>query len=172
MLSSAYVFICQMLWVPPCIKTTVAICCVKCSIYFDHMLYVICRLLYAKSHVLVFICWMPCASYCKFTVRSDYMPISVPVYACSMLKLACQLQYTCIYMPAHECLILPMSCRVSLYANLGCFISNCYISVYMPSALFQELYVECYGIYAKLHMLDWNMPNAMTIAMSFNMTTE
>jgi hypothetical protein len=46
------------------------------------------------------------------------------------------------------------------------------ISVYMPSALFQELYAECYGLYAKLHMLDWNMPNTMTIAMSFSMTTE
>jgi hypothetical protein len=27
-------------------------------------------------------------------------------------------------------------------------------------------------LYAKLHMLDCNMPNAMTIAMSFSMTTE
>jgi hypothetical protein len=42
----------------------------------------------------------------------------------------------------------------------------------MPSALFQELYAKCYGLYAKLHMLDCNMPNAMTIAMSFSMTTE
>jgi hypothetical protein len=50
--------------------------------------------------------------------------------------------------------------------------SNCYISVYMPSALFQELYAECHGLYAELHMLDCNMSNAMTIAMSFSMTTE
>jgi hypothetical protein len=42
----------------------------------------------------------------------------------------------------------------------------------MPSALFQELYAECYGLYDKLHMLDCNMPNAMTIAMSFSMITE
>jgi hypothetical protein len=34
------------------------------------------------------------------------------------------------------------------------------------------LYAECYGLYAKLHMLDCNMSNAMTIAMSFRMTTE
>jgi hypothetical protein len=46
------------------------------------------------------------------------------------------------------------------------------ISVYMPSALFQELYAKCYGLYAKLHMLGCNMSNAMTIAMSFSMTTE
>jgi hypothetical protein len=50
--------------------------------------------------------------------------------------------------------------------------SNFYISVYMPSALFLELCTEWYGLYAKLHMLDCNMPNAMTIAMSFSMTTE
>jgi hypothetical protein len=42
----------------------------------------------------------------------------------------------------------------------------------MPSALFHMLYAECYGLYAKLHMLDCNMSNAMTIAMSFSMTTE
>jgi hypothetical protein len=50
--------------------------------------------------------------------------------------------------------------------------SNWCISVYMPSALFHMLYAECYGLYAKLHMLDCYMPNAMTIAMSFSMTTE
>jgi hypothetical protein len=142
------------------------------SISFDHMLYVICRLSYAKSHMLVFICWMPCASYCKFTIISGYMPISVSVSACSMLNLACQLQYTNIYVPAHECLIFPISCQVSLYVNLSGYMSNCYISVYMPSALFHMLYVECYGLYAKLHMLDCNMSNVMTIAMSFSMTTE
>jgi hypothetical protein len=49
----------------------------------------------------------------------------------------------------------------------------------MPNALFhmlcvicQVLYAECYRLYAKLHMLDGNMSNAMTIAMSFSMTTE
>jgi hypothetical protein len=42
----------------------------------------------------------------------------------------------------------------------------------MQNALFQELYAECYRLYAKLHMLDCNMSNAMTIAMSFSMTTE
>jgi hypothetical protein len=109
------------------------------------------------------------ASYCEFTIISGYMPISVPVSACSVLNLACQLQYTCIYMPAHECLIFPMSCQVSLYVNISCYVS---ISVYMPSALFHMLYAECYGLYAKLHMLDCNMLNVMTISMSFSMTTE
>jgi hypothetical protein len=50
--------------------------------------------------------------------------------------------------------------------------SNCYISVYVPSALFHMLYTECYGLYVELHMLDNYMSNAMTIAMSFSMTTE
>jgi hypothetical protein len=43
---------------------------------------------------------------------------------------------------------------------------------YMPSALFYMLYAKCNVLYAKLHMLDYNMPNAMTIAMFFSMTTE
>jgi hypothetical protein len=42
----------------------------------------------------------------------------------------------------------------------------------MPSALFHMLYAKCCVLYAKLHMLDCNMPNVMTIAMSFSMTTE
>jgi hypothetical protein len=120
---------CQMLWVLPCIETTVDICYDKFSIYFGYLLCVICRLLYAKAHEQVYICQIPCASYCKFTLTSGYIPISVPVSACFMLSLACQLQYTYIYMPAHECLIFPI-------------------------------------------MLDCYMPNTMTIAMSFSMTTE
>jgi hypothetical protein len=45
------------------------------------------------------------------------------------------------------------------------------ISLYMPSALFHMLYAEYYVLYVELHMLDCNMSNAMTIAMSFSMTT-
>jgi hypothetical protein len=75
-------------------------------------------------------------------------------------------------MPAHECQISVVRCQVSLYASLGCFMSNCYLSVNLPSALFQELYAKYYGLYAKLHMLDCYMPNTMTIAMSFSMTTK
>jgi hypothetical protein len=59
-----------------------------------------------------------------------------------MLKLTCQLQYIYIYMPAHECPIFPMSCQVSLYVNLSYYMSNCYISVYMPSVLLHMLYAE------------------------------
>jgi hypothetical protein len=76
------------------------------------------------------------------------------------------------YMPAHECQVSVVRCQVSLYANLGCYMSNYYISVYVPSALSQELYAGCYVLYAKIHMLDCNVPNAMTIPMSFSMTTE
>jgi hypothetical protein len=83
----------------------------------SHMLCVICRLSYAKARMPVFICWMPCASYYKFTVRSDYMPISVSVSACYKSGLICQLQYTCIYMPAHECQISIVRCQVCLYAS-------------------------------------------------------
>jgi hypothetical protein len=75
-------------------------------------------------------------------------------------------------MLAHECLILPMGCQASLYVNLSCNMSNCYILLYVPSALFHMLYAEYYGLYAKLHMLDCNMSNAMTIAMSLSMTTK
>jgi hypothetical protein len=57
----------------------------------SHMLCVICRLSYAKARMPVYICWMPCAGCCKFTVRPVYMPISVPVPACSVLNLICQL---------------------------------------------------------------------------------
>jgi hypothetical protein len=60
----------------------------------------------------------------------------------------------------------------SLWVAKLAYMSNCYISVDMPSALFQELCTEWYGLYAKIHMLDCDMPNAMTIAMSFRMTTE
>jgi hypothetical protein len=121
----------------------------------SHMLYVICRLSYAKAHmpVLYVECHM-LASYCEFAIIPVYMPISVPVSACSMLDLTCQLQYTCIYMPAHECQISVVRCQVGLYANLGCYMSNYYISVYMPNALCHILYTECNGLYAKLHMLD------------------
>jgi hypothetical protein len=136
------------------------------------MLYVICRLSYTKSHMLIFYMLKAVCKLLQVYSQISYMPVLVPVYACSMLDLAWQLQYTCIYMPAHKCQISVERCQVSLYINLSCYMSNCYISVYMPSVLFQELYAECYGIYAKLHMLDWNMPNAMTIAMSFSMTTE
>jgi hypothetical protein len=62
-----------------------------------------------------------------------------------------------------------MSAKSSLWVGKLAYMT---ISVYMPSALFHILYAKCYGLYAKLHMLDWNMPNAMTIAMSFSMTTE
>jgi hypothetical protein len=233
----------------------------------SHVLCVICRLSYAKARMPVYICWMPCASCYKFTVRSviclsqyqfphalsqilyascsilaficrhmsakyllwyakfAYMPVAVylhlyagtwvPNICCDMPSLLiCQLQYTCIYMPAHECQISVVICQVCLDASCSilaficrhmsakyllwyakfaympvavclhlyagtwvpssslwvaklAYMSNCYISVYMPSALFQELYAECNGLYAKLHVLDWNMPNAMTIAMSF-----
>jgi hypothetical protein len=37
---------------------------------------------------------------------------------------------------------------------------------------FHMLYAECYGLYAKLHMVDCNISNVMTIAMSFSMTIE
>jgi hypothetical protein len=39
-------------------------------------------------------------------------------------------------------------------------------------AICRMLCVICQVLYAKLHMLDCNMPNTMTIAMSFSMITE
>jgi hypothetical protein len=128
MLSSIYLLICQILWVPPCIETTVDLCYNKSSICFGYMLY-------------------------------DYMPVAI-----------CQISHDSYSILAFIC--RHMSAKYLLWDAKLAYMSNCYLSVNMPSALFQELYAECYGLYAKLHMLDWNMPNAMTIAMSFSMTTE
>jgi hypothetical protein len=147
-----YLLICQMLY---------PICYVLYAGW--HMPRLICQFLYVEYHML--------ASYCKFAIVPVYMPISVPVSACSVIDLICQLQYTCIYMPAHECQISVVRYQVSLYANLGCYMSNYYISVYMPNALCYILCTEWYGLYAKIHMPDCYMPNAMTIPMSFSMTT-
>jgi hypothetical protein len=133
MLSSVYLLICQMLY--PICYVLYAGC---------HMPRLVCRFIYVEYRML--------ASYCEFAIIPVYMPISVPVYACSVTDLICQLQYTCIYMPAHECQISVVRCQVSLYANLGCYMSNCYLWVNMPSALFQELYVEFFVLYVKSHM--------------------
>jgi hypothetical protein len=75
-------------------------------------------------------------------------------------------------MLAHECQVFLVSCQVSLYVNLSCYMSNCCISVNMPNALSHTLCVICQVLYAKLHMLDCYMPNAMTIVVSFSMTSE
>jgi hypothetical protein len=75
-------------------------------------------------------------------------------------------------MPALECQILPVSCQVNLHVNLTCYMSNYHNSLHMLSALFHMLYAKCYVLYAKFHMLDCYMPNSMTIAMSFSMTTK
>jgi hypothetical protein len=159
----------------------------------SHMLCDICRLSYAKARMPVFVCWIPCASYCKFTVKSAYMPISVPVSACYIICRHMSAQYLLwdakcfisrviwwmLYAKSH----MPVAVSLHLYAGTWvpssslwvaklAYMSNCNISVYMPNALFQELYAKCYGLYAKFHMLDCYMPNAMTIPMSFSMTTE
>jgi hypothetical protein len=73
-------------------STTVAICYVKSRIYL-----VICYVLYAGCYMPSLICqflyveYHMLASYYECTVISVYMPISVPVSACSMTNLACQL---------------------------------------------------------------------------------
>jgi hypothetical protein len=166
MLSSVYLLICQMLHL---------ICCM---LYAGcHMPRLVCRFLCVEYHVLAIASLQSnqliCLSQYQFLYAILYAGTWVPNIYCEMPSLLiCQLQYTCIYMSACECQISVVRFQVSLYANLGCYISNCYLSVYMPSALFQELYAKCYGLYAKLHMQDCYMPNAMTIAMSFRMTTE
>jgi hypothetical protein len=149
MLSTLYLLICQMLWVPPCIETTIAICCVKCSICFDHMLYVICRLSYAKAHMSFFICWMPCASCCKFTLRSVICLLQY-----QFVHAKCFIPYAMCYMPAHECQISVVRCQVCLYANLDCFMTNCYLSVNMPNALSHMLRVICRHMSAKYLLWD------------------
>jgi hypothetical protein len=158
MLSPVYLFICQMLWVPSCIETTVDLCYDKFSIYFGYLLCVICRLLQAKSHMPTFICRIPCASYSHISLHVN---LSTSFHMlCVKSRIVCMPIFICRHMSAKSFL------RVAKLA----YMSNCYISVCMPSALFYMLYAECYVLYAKLHMLDCNMPNAMTIAMFFSMT--
>jgi hypothetical protein len=116
----------------------------------------ICQFLYVECHVLA----IASLQSCQFICLSQYQ----------LLHAVCQISHASYSIPAFTC--RHMSAKSSLWVVKLAYTSNCYISVYMPSALFQELYAECYMLYAKLHMLDCNMPNAMTIAMSFSMTTE
>jgi hypothetical protein len=72
---------------------------------------------------------------------------------------------------------MPISMSTTLHRDysdqLLCVICRLlYAKSRMPSALFYMLYAKCYVLYANLHMLDCNMPNAMTTAMSFSMITE
>jgi hypothetical protein len=105
------------------------------------MLYPTCYVLYAKARMPVFVCWMPCASYCKFTVKSAYMPISVPVYACYIICRHMSAKYLLwdakfAYMPVAVCLQLYAGTWVpssSLWVAKSAYMSNCYISVYMPN---------------------------------------
>jgi hypothetical protein len=110
-------------------------------------------------------------------------PICYVLYAgCHMPRLVCRFLYVkcfVLYVKSHMPVIVYLHFYAgtwvpssSLWVVKLAYMSNCYISVYMPSALCHMLYAECHGLYAKIHMLDWNMPNAMTIAMSFSMTTE
>jgi hypothetical protein len=121
-----------------------------------HMPRLVCRFLYVECHVLAVASLQSDQLYAYFStsfhmlyVRS-HMPVTVYLHL-----------YAGTWVPSS-----------SLWVTKLAYMSNCCISVHMPSALFQELCTEGYGLYAKLHMLDCNMPNAMTIAMSFRMTTE
>jgi hypothetical protein len=75
----------------------------------------------------------------------------------------CYVLYAGCYMPSLICQFLYVECHVLATVSL-----QSYQFIWQS----QLLYAECYGLYAKLHMLDCNMSNAMTIPMSFSMTTE
>jgi hypothetical protein len=80
MLESVCQLICQVQYLPIC-QMIYPICY---ELYAGcHMPRLVCRFLYVVYRMLV--------SYYKFTVKSAYMPISVPVYACSIIDLICQL---------------------------------------------------------------------------------
>jgi hypothetical protein len=96
------------------------------------------------SQMLCALCQIPYASYC------------ILIFICRLLNAKCSLRFA----------------KLSLYVNLKYYMSKYHISLRMPSALFYMLYAKCNVLCAKLHMLDCNMLNAMTISMSFNMTTE
>jgi hypothetical protein len=116
----------------------------------------VCRFIYVECHVLV-----------VTSLQSDQLYAYLSTSFCML--------YVQSHMPVAVCLHLYAGTWVpssSLWVAKLAYMSNWYISVYMPNALFRILYTKCNGLYAKLHMLDWNMPNAMTIAMSFRMTTE
>jgi hypothetical protein len=145
---------------------------------------------YMSLYVPIFISATVLDSVCQLTYQVQYLlvcqilyPICYVLYAgCRMPRLVCRFIYVeCFvlyvksHMPVAVCLHLYDGTWVpssSLWVAKLAYMSNCYISVYMPNALFHILYTECNGLYAKLHMLDCDMPNAMTIAMSFRMTTE
>jgi hypothetical protein len=104
-----------------------------------------------------------------------YLSVNMPSALFQELYVGCFVLYVKSHMPVAVCLHLYAGTLVpssSLWVAKLAYMSNCYISVYMPSALFQELCTEWHGLYAKIHMLDCYMPNAMTIPMSFSMTTE
>jgi hypothetical protein len=145
MLSSVYLFICQMLWLPPCIETTIDICYDKSSIYFCYLLSIICRLVYAMCHMSVFIWRIPCASYCEFTVIS---------------QLICQSQYQllyALYQTSHASYSIPIFiCRhmsakcflwVAKLAYMSILVAICQTAI--SQSICQVLYFICY------------MPNAM-----------
>jgi hypothetical protein len=116
----------------------------------------VCRFIYVECHVLVVTSLQSDQLYAYFSTSFHmlYVRSHMPVAVCLHL-------YAGTWLPSS-----------SLWVAKLAYMSNCNISVYMPNALFQELCTEWYGLYAKIHMLDCNMPNAMTIAMPFRMTTE
>jgi hypothetical protein len=95
----------------------------------------------------------------------SYQVICLSQY--QFLQALCQISHTSYSIPAFIC--RHMTVKSFLWVAKLAYMS---ISVYMPSALLHMIYAECQVLYAKLHMLDCYMPNAMTIAMSFSMTTE
>jgi hypothetical protein len=135
----------------------VSILTICCVLYAGcYMPSLICQFLYVECHVLATV---NLQSY-QFICLSQYQ----------FLHALCQISHASYSILAFIC--RHMNAKSSLWFVKLAYMSNCYILVYMPSALFQELYAECYGLYAKLHTLDCNMPNAMTIVMSFSMSTE
>jgi hypothetical protein len=134
------------------------------------MLYPICYVLYADCHMPRLVCrfiYVECHVLVVTSLQSDQLYAYLSTSFCML--------YARSHMPVAVCLHLYAGTWVpssSLWVAKLAYMSNCYISVCMPNALCHILYAEWYGLYAKLHMLDCYMPNAMTIAISFRMTTE
>jgi hypothetical protein len=142
-----YLFICEMLWVPPCIEINVTNCYVYllyvgchmpnivCLLIYlkvpyadSYMPSIICQLLYVKYHMLA---TMSLHSY-QLTCQSQYQLLCA-IYKCYMsnaicsisqvLYAPCQIPYANYYIPTFIC--WPLSAKCSLWvAKLCLFVKS------------------------------------------------
>jgi phage-related protein len=137
-----YLLLCQVLWVPLCIETTVAICYV---LYAGcHMPRLICQFLYVEYHMLAA---ASLQSY-QFICQSQYQ----------LLYVLCQISHDSYSIPAFIC--RHMSAKSFMWVAKLVYMS-------ITSIICQMLWAICQTPYARLQYAK-----CYAIAMSFSMTTE